>query len=155
VSFHVRASPDEPPRPIIHAFQRGVNTILADWLTGLLAATALPGARSKEPPETTTVMLVVRCATAGLITLDRNLIAAPVPTQGLAPQGRGLRLSAPCKPENLMAHDSLDDPQPGGCRRFVIGGCQLAFAGYLLLFLLVVIVLFVMLWAIQFVWGLA
>lgn len=53
-----------------------------------------------------------------------------------------------------MADDNFDEIQPGGCRRIVIGGCQLAFAGYLLLFLVVVVALFMILWIIQFVWGL-
>jgi hypothetical protein len=53
-----------------------------------------------------------------------------------------------------MPESSLDEPQPGGCRRIAIGGCQIAFAGYLLLFLVVVVALFILLWAIQFVWGL-
>ena len=52
-----------------------------------------------------------------------------------------------------MDNGNLDDLQPGGCRRIVIGGCQLAFAGYLLLFLLVVFVLFIVLWVVQFAWG--
>jgi len=52
-----------------------------------------------------------------------------------------------------VADDPFEDLQPGGCRRIAIGGGQLAFAGYLLLFLLVVFVLFVVLWIIQFAWG--
>jgi hypothetical protein len=56
--------------------------------------------------------------------------------------------------ECRMPDSRLDEPQPGGCRRIAIGGCQLAFAGYLLLFVMVVVVLFVVLWVIQFVWGL-
>jgi dodecin len=47
-----------------------------------------PGKRIAEPPVSAAVALVVRRATAGLITLDRSL-EAPTPIRGPAPQ-RGL-----------------------------------------------------------------
>jgi hypothetical protein len=52
-----------------------------------------------------------------------------------------------------MSVEPLDEPEPGGCRRLIVGGCQLAFAGYLLLFLVVVVALFILLWAGQLIWS--
>ena len=47
----------------------------------------------------------------------------------------------------------MDEPQHGGCRSFVVGGCLLAFTACILAFLAVIAAMFLVMWSVQFVWS--
>ena len=46
-----------------------------------------------------------------------------------------------------------EEPQHGGCRSFLVGGCLLAFAACIVAFVTVIAGIFALAWLVQLIWS--